>query len=185
MQAYYLLLLFCFLNVSYSVTNRNVKSRRQVGDPNAKTVGETFLLEISQRPNIYKLKSGLLIEIIVSSDKSDAKSPTLDDLCDVNYTGTFMDGKLFDQSQTDFAPIDVIKGWTEAMQYMVEGDKWKLYIPYYLAYGESGHRGIIPPYAPLVFELELLEVLEGGKTLSEAKAMFKEALVEADTSEDL
>lgn len=143
-----------------------------------KEKGEEFLLEVAQRPDIHQLKSGMLVEILTTSDKIDAKSPTVADICEVNYKGTFIDGKLFDQDGTSFAPNEVIRGWTEAMQMMVEGDKWKLYIPYNLAYGEKEYAGLIPAYSPLVFDLELVKVVDGGKNATDARAMFQEALVE-------
>ena len=147
-----------------------------LNDNQLKTNGDAFLLEVSQRANIHKLKSGMLVEILSSSDKLGAKSPTVGDTCEVTYTGTFMDGKKFDSGTTSFAPNQVIKGWTEAMQLMVEGDKWKLYIPYDLAYGEQGQPPTIPAYSPLVFEIQMHKVITGGKDLAEARAMFKSAL---------
>merc|ERR1712000_595068 len=88
------------------------------------------------------------------------------------YLGTFKDGSKFDGGTTSFAPNQVIKGWTEAMQYMVEGDKWKLHIPYDLAYGERGSPPRIPGYSVLVFEIEIHKVKSGGKSADEAHSMF-------------
>ena len=76
------------------------------------------------------LKSGMLVEILSPSTKADAKSPTAGDTCKVTYKGTLHSGEQFDAGTHEFAPNQVIGGWTEAMQYMVEGDKWKLHIPY-------------------------------------------------------
>ena len=115
-----------------------------------KRTGMKYLEEVSKKTGIIKLKSGMLIEILKESDKADAKSPLEGDSCEVTYLGTFKDGTKFDGSTTSFAPNQVIKGWTEAMQLMAEGDKWKLYIPYDMAYGERGSPPRIPAYTPLV-----------------------------------
>ena len=138
-----------------------------------KRTGQKYLDEIATKEGVIQLKSGMLVEILKSSTKSDAKSPKVGDACDVTYKGTFKDGSKFDKGTTSFAPNQVIKGWTEAMQYMVEGDQWKLYIPYDLAYGERGSPPKIPPYAPLVFEIEIHKVKKGGKTAAEAREMFE------------
>lgn len=92
------------------------------------------------------------------------KSPTIDSPCKCHYSGTLIDGTTFDSSYQrgeplTFAPNQVIKGWTEAMQLMKEGGKWELYIPSELGYGDRGAGGSIPGGAVLIFTLELLEVL--------------------------
>jgi len=94
---------------------------------------------------------------------------------EVTYLGTFKDGNRFDGSTTSFAPNQVIKGWTEAMQLMVEGDKWKLYIPYGLAYGEQGSPPRIPAFSPLVFEIEIHKVNGKGKSKADAKKRLEDA----------
>ena len=71
--------------------------------------------------------------------------------------------------------IIIAQGWTEAMQLMGEGDKWKLHIPYDLAYGERGSPPKIPGYAPLVFDIEIHKVKSGGKPVAEARKMFEDA----------
>merc|ERR1711871_134346 len=141
-----------------------------------KRTGRKYLDEVASREGVYKLKSGMLVEIMHESTKEDAKSPTQGDVCDVTYSGTLKDGTPFDAGTTSFAPNQVIKGWTEAMQLMVEGDKWKLHIPYELAYGERGSPPKIPGFAPLVFEIEIHKVKKGGKEGSKAREMFKEAV---------
>ncbi len=140
-----------------------------------KAAGAQYLAEVAQREGVVALKSGMLVEILKSSSKPDAKSPTVGDLCEVTYKGTFKDGKQFDAGTTSFAPNQVIKGWTEAMQYMAEGDQWKLHIPFDLAYGARGMPPRIPAYSTLVFEIEIHKVKKGGKPAAEARALFEAA----------
>ena len=124
---------------------------KKKGDINSylKRTGEKYLKEIESKEGIHKLKSGMLVEFLKEGDNPDARSPTKFDTCDVTYKGTLKDGSQFDAGTTSFSPNQVIKGWTEAMQLMGEGDKWKLYIPYDLAYGERGSPPKIPGYSPL------------------------------------
>ena len=141
-----------------------------------KRTGMKYLDEIGKKAGIIKLKSGMLIEVLKESDAGDkAKSPTESDSCDVTYLGTFKDGSRFDGSRTSFAPNQVIKGWTEAMQLMVEGDKWKLYIPYDLAYGARGSPPRIPAFTPLVFEIEIHKVNGAGKSKALARKKLEES----------
>lgn len=137
--------------------------------------GQKYLDEVAKKEGVFTLKSGMLVEIIHSGTDANAKSPTAGDACEVTYSGTLKDGSKFDAGTTSFAPNQVIKGWTEAMQLMGEGDKWKLYIPYNLAYGERGSPPKIPAFAPLVFEIEIHKVKSGGKPVAEARAKFEEA----------
>ena len=95
------------------------------------------------------------------------------------------DGTPFDSGTTSFAPNQVIKGWTEAMQLMAEGDKWKLHIPYNLAYGERGSPPKIPPYSTLVFEIEIHKVKSGGKPATTARANFKAAIADSNEKSSL
>ena len=144
-------------------------------DAYMKRTGQKFLEETAKKEGVIKLKSGMLVEIIHSGTNAKAKSPNAGDSCEVTYSGTLKDGTKFDSGTTSFAPNQVIKGWTEAMQLMGEGDKWKLYIPYDLAYGERGSPPKIPPFSPLVFEIEIHKVKGTGKTVKKARDMFEEA----------
>jgi FKBP-type peptidyl-prolyl cis-trans isomerase FklB len=108
---------------------------------------------------VHKLPSGMLYRVLKSGKTGGKKSsPNVGDSCEVTYAGKLKDGTPFDSGTTSFAPNQVIKGWTEALQLMCEGDKWELFIPYDMAYGERGSPPKIPPFNPLVFEVELHKV---------------------------
>lgn len=94
----------------------------------------------------------------------------------VNYTGTLIDGKQFDKSEAggSLIPLEmVIPGWTEGLQLMSLGSKYRLYIPATLAYGKDGVRGIIPQYATLIFEVELLEIKDSSEYITEEDLEFE------------
>lgn len=147
-----------------------------------KRTGKKFLDSVAKKQGVFTLKSGMLVEVLHESTKADAHSPKQFDTCEVTYSGTLKDGTAFDSGTTSFSPNQVIKGWTEAMQLMGEGDKWRLYIPYDLAYGERGSPPKIPGYSPLVFEIEIHKVMStGGKPISEAREAFQKALKEPST----
>jgi FKBP-type peptidyl-prolyl cis-trans isomerase FklB len=121
--------------------------------------GATFLAENAKREGVVTLPSGLQYEVI---RQGTGATPTPNDRVTVHYHGTLIDGEVFDSSVSrgdpaTFGVTQVISGWTEALQLMPVGSKWKLYIPYDLAYG-SQDRGIIRPYSTLIFEVELLEI---------------------------
>lgn len=125
-----------------------------------KTAGDQFLAENKAREGVVVTESGLQYEVIT---KGEGESPDENDKVKVHYHGTLPDGTVFDSSVERGEPITfpvngVIKGWTEAMQLMKVGDKWKLFIPAELAYGERGAGPKIGPNQALVFEVELLGV---------------------------
>lgn len=126
-----------------------------------KKEGETFLAENAKRSGVVTLPSGLQYEII--SAGTGAK-PTATSKVTVHYHGTLTNGTVFDSSvqrgtPASFGVNQVIKGWTEALQLMPTGSKWKLYIPEDLAYGAHPHPGSpIKPYMALVFDVELLGI---------------------------
>eukprot|EP01013_Petalomonas_cantuscygni_P015954 TRINITY_DN32878_c0_g1_i1.p1 TRINITY_DN32878_c0_g1~~TRINITY_DN32878_c0_g1_i1.p1 ORF type:complete len:144 (+),score=25.46 TRINITY_DN32878_c0_g1_i1:87-518(+) len=124
--------------------------------------GEAYLEERAKDQNVVKLPSGLLYEVVKKGHGS--KHPGHSTRCKVHYSGTLIDGTKFDSSYdrgqpATFAPNQVIAGWTEALQKMVEGDVWNLFIPSDLAYGERGRPPKIPGQAALVFKVELVEIL--------------------------
>ena len=123
--------------------------------------GKAFLTENAKRANVVTLPSGLQYEVIKEGNGKLAKAT---DQVKCHYEGTLIDGTLFDSSVKRGQPAvfgvnQVIPGWVEALQLMPEGSKWKLYIPSELAYGAQGAGEMIPPHSTLVFEVELLEVL--------------------------
>ena len=124
-----------------------------------RSVGDNWLSENAKKEGVITLPSGLQYKVI---RQGTGPIPVDGDNVTTHYTGTFIDGKIFDSSvqrgtPATFGVNQVIKGWTEALKLMPEGSKWELYIPFDLAYGESG-RSSIPPYSTLIFELDLLQV---------------------------
>ncbi|AWM32325.1 FKBP-type peptidyl-prolyl cis-trans isomerase [Hymenobacter nivis] len=127
---------------------------------NNKAEGEAFLTENAQKAGVTTLPSGLQYEIITEGS---GKKPTLKSSVTTHYHGTLPNGTVFDSSyqrgQPATFPVNgVIAGWTEALQLMPEGSKWRLYIPSDLAYGKRGAGRDIGPDAALVFDVELLKV---------------------------
>lgn len=127
----------------------------------AKAEGEKFLLENAKREGVVVTSSGLQYEVITEGS---GRSPKASDVVRCHYHGTLVDGTVFDSSYqrnqpADFGLNQVIPGWTEGVQLMKEGSKYRFYLPYNLAYGEMGAGGMIPPYAALIFDVELLQVL--------------------------
>lgn len=124
--------------------------------------GRAFLAENKTKPGIVETESGLQYEILVEGD-GPVPGPT--SKVRTHYHGTLIDGTVFDSSVDRGEPIvfpvnGVIKGWTEALQLMPVGSKWRLFIPSELAYGERGAGGAIGPNATLIFEVELLGIEE-------------------------
>ena len=127
--------------------------------------GLAWLAKKDQEDGVVKLESGLRYKEITPGT---GKTPQLGTPCSCHYSGTLIDGTEFDSSYKrgqplTFAPNQVIKGWTEAMQLMKEGGKWELYIPSELGYGDRGAGASIPGGAVLVFTLELLSVEGAAK----------------------
>lgn len=122
--------------------------------------GKQFLEENAKRQNVHTTPSGLQYEVIESTL---GRKPKATDTVRVHYEGTLIDNTLFDSSYKRGEPVSfplnqVIKGWTEGLQLMSIGSKYKFYIPFNLAYGERGAGQQIPPYATLIFTVELLNI---------------------------
>jgi len=126
----------------------------------AKAEGEAFLAENGKKEGIITLPSGLQYQVL---KEGDGKKPSATDQVVCHYEGTLIDGTVFDSSYQRNQPAtfglnQVIPGWTEGVQLMQEGAKYRFFIPYKLAYGERGAGAQIPPFATLVFDVELIEV---------------------------
>ena len=127
----------------------------------AKAAGESFLADNAKKEGVVVLPSGLQYQVL---KEGNGKKPSSTDQVKCHYEGTLIDGTIFDSSYQRNEPAtfglnQVIAGWTEGVQLMSEGAKYRFFIPYNLAYGERGAGAQIPPFAALVFDVELLKVL--------------------------
>ena len=128
---------------------------------NVKAEGEAFLAENAKKEGIVTLPSGLQYQVL---QEGNGKSPKATDQVKCHYEGTLINGKVFDSSYRRGEPATfplngVIAGWTEGLQLMKEGAKYRFFIPFNLAYGTRGAGQDIPPYATLIFDVELIEVV--------------------------
>ncbi|UXP32273.1 FKBP-type peptidyl-prolyl cis-trans isomerase [Reichenbachiella agarivorans] len=144
------------------VLQKKIGELKEGAHKGVKEEGEKFLKENATKTGVTTLASGLQYEVIESGDTS-ASKPGLSSQVTTHYTGQLINGQVFDSSvqrgQPATFPVGgVIAGWTEALQLMVPGDKWRLYIPQNLAYGERGAGRDIPPFAALIFDIELISV---------------------------
>ena len=126
-----------------------------------KEKGEAWLADKAMEEGVIALPSGLLYQVI---NEGTGKKPTAADTVECHYEGRLIDGTVFDSSykrgeSATFPLNGVIAGWTEGVQLMSEGAKYRFFIPYQLAYGERGAGQAIPPFAALVFDVELIKVL--------------------------
>jgi len=140
--------------------SEKMMARQAEKSAKANEAGNAYLVENGDKEGVITTESGLQYEVITSGDGA---KPTTADQVTVHYHGMLTDGTVFDSSvdrgqPATFGVTQVIKGWTEALQLMSVGDKWKLTIPSGLAYGDQGAGGMIGPGATLVFEVELLGV---------------------------
>ena len=147
------------LEAFYKELEEETSERAAAAGAAAKAEGEKFLTQMAKDPQVKATGSGLMYKVI---KEGTGRKPKATDKVYCHYEGTFPNGQVFDSSYQRGEPIEfglnqVIKGWTEGLQLMSEGAKYELYLPYHLAYGESGTRGI-PPCRALKFVVELIEV---------------------------
>jgi FKBP-type peptidyl-prolyl cis-trans isomerase FklB len=148
------------LSASFKVIRDIMQAEAQAKAEAAAGAGLTFLADNAKREGITTLASGLQYEVLTAGEGA---KPAADSNVRTHYHGTLIDGTVFDSSYDRGQPAEfpvngVIAGWTEALQLMNAGSKWRLYVPSELAYGAQGV-GSIPPHSVLVFDVELLDVL--------------------------
>jgi FKBP-type peptidyl-prolyl cis-trans isomerase FklB len=149
------------LDAAFAEITQRMKAQEAQKAKQQAAAGEAFLAQNAQRPEVVVTASGLQYEILQAGTGT---KPSASSTVKTHYHGTLIDGSVFDSSvergQTAEFPVNrVIAGWTEALQLMPVGSKWRLFIPYQLAYGEQGAGGAIAPYSALIFEVELIDVV--------------------------
>lgn len=140
--------------------------------------GEAFLEENKAKEGVKELPSGLQYEVL---EEGTGPKPDLNDTVKIHYVGKLPNGKVFDSSREreealTSTLIGKVTGWTEGVQQMKEGARWKLYVPYDLGYGEQGKGDIIKPYSVLVFDIELLDVKKVEGDGAEDKARYQQQM---------
>ena len=151
--------------------------------------GDKFIEEISKQKDIYKMKSGILIQIISNAQNPEAKSPRMSDSVILEWDGFLYNKTKFDGGRVGVPLTNdyVVPGWKEALQLMSEGDRWKIFVPQYLAHGAEGKNEHffhtpVPPFTPIVIEAWLDKVdgldREKLKSAAEARALFLDSLAE-------
>lgn len=148
------------LAAAFQVLQGKMQAQAEQAAKQAGQAGADYLAQNAQRDGVVTLPSGLQYEVI---SEGTGATPTASDTVRTHYEGTLINGEVFDSSYKRGQPAEfpvggVISGWTEALQLMKEGAKWRLYIPSELAYGARA-AGSIPPHSTLVFDIELLKVL--------------------------
>ena len=139
-----------------------MKEQQEIAGREVREAGEKFLADNAKRDGVTTTASGLQYEVLTEAI---GQKPVATDSVRCHYEGRLIDGTVFDSSYqrgepTSFPLQGVIKGWTEGLQLMSLGSKFRFFIPYTLAYGAQGAGGAIPPYAALVFDVELLGINE-------------------------
>ena len=145
---------------AFAAVREEQMAKQEEDSQAAKKVGEDYLAETAKKEGVKATDSGLLYEVLASGE---GDSPAATDTVEVHYHGTLIEGSVFDSSVERGSPAKfpvnrVISGWTEALQLMKVGDKWRLHIPADLAYGAQSPSPKIPANSALVFEVELLNI---------------------------
>ena len=145
----------------FAKQEQELNAKKAEAGKTAKIDGEKYLAENANQEGVITLPSGLQYKVLQDGT---GKKPKATDQVKCHYEGMLIDGTLFDSSLQRGEPAvfplnQVIAGWTEGLQLMNEGAKYRFFIPYLLGYGESGTGNSIPPYSTLVFDVELIEVL--------------------------
>lgn len=149
------------LREAFDTINKRIEETKAEDKAKYASEGEKFLSENARRDEVTVTESGLQYEVLTAGS---GVTPGAASRVSTHYEGKLIDGRVFDSSYQRGRPADfpvngVIAGWTEALQMMEEGAKWRLYVPYHLAYGEKGAGGLIGPYTTLIFDVELISVL--------------------------
>ena len=149
------------IQAAFEKVNEEIQARREEESKVLSAEGIAFLEENAKRPEITVTESGLQYEVLATGE---GEKPTAESTVRVDYHGTLINGTVFDSSYERGQPAEfpvggVIKGWTEALQMMPVGTKWRIYVPHELAYGERGAGAAIAPYSTLVFDVELQAIL--------------------------
>jgi len=149
------------VNEYFQQQEQKMQAERQQKGKAAKEEGEKYLAENAKKDGVITTPSGLQYQVL---RQGNGKRPTAKDTVKCHYEGFLIDGTVFDSSvqrgePATFGLQQVIAGWTEGLQLMQEGGKYRFFIPYRLAYGEGGAGQLIPPFAALIFDVELIEVV--------------------------
>ena len=145
----------------FAEQEQKIQQQREEAGKAHKEAGEKYLAENAKKDGVITLPSGLQYQVL---KEGNGKKPSAKDSVKCHYEGFLIDGTVFDSSVQRGEPAvfglqQVIAGWTEGLQLMQEGAKYRFFIPYRLAYGEGGAGGSIPPYAALIFDVELIQVM--------------------------
>lgn len=149
------------LELAFQEISQRLRARQREKSEQLAADGKAFLAENAKREGVVVTGSGLQYEVLTAGA---GEKPGTRSVVRTHYHGTLINGEVFDSSYQRGEPAEfpvngVIAGWTEALQLMPVGSKWRLYVPYQLAYGEQGAGGRIGPYSTLIFDVELLDIV--------------------------